>query len=364
MWKSKRARRREVSTLTLRLWDFTGMALLNLFVWLAALIYLSPLTYMFITSVKSGEQLSDPSAPILPARPVRYEYEGRLRYVYAVPTEEGTRELALVDTDRGGAFFVDPQNPEAGLIRWQGSWRTLQRVYTPHWEFGNFVTLWEQIEYPRLLRNTLLLVCLGEIGVLASSIAVAYGFSRFPIPGGKYLFLLLIATIMIPDSITLVPTFFLYANLLDWLRSFTSASAIYYIPLLLPHFFGSAIYIFLLRQNFKAIPRDLDEAAMIDGASPLRILISIILPQAIPTVVTVGLLHFFNAWNEMRMASLFLGVSQERTIGFSAQAFQSYGFTPEFLQASALMLMIIPITVLFLAQRFFMQDMVVTGMEK
>ncbi len=364
MWKFKRPRRGDVSTLTLRLWDFTGMALLNLFVWLAALVYLSPLTYMFITSVKTSEQLSDPSAPILPARPVMYEYEGRSRYVYYVPTESGERQWALVDSDRSGAFFVDPQNPEAGLIRWEGSWRTLRRVYEPHWEFGNFVTLWERIEYPRLLRNTLILVFLGEIGVLASSIAVAYGFSRFPIPGGKYLFLLLIATIMVPDSITLVPTFFIYANLLDWLRSFTNTSAIYYIPLLLPHFFGSAIYIFLLRQNFKAIPRDLDEAAMIDGASPLRILISIILPQAVPTVVTVGLLHFFNAWNEMRMASLFLGVSRERTIGFSAQAFQSYGFTPEFLQASALMLMIIPIIVLFLAQRFFMQDMVVTGIEK
>jgi multiple sugar transport system permease protein len=131
-----------------------------------------------------------------------------------------------------------------------------------------------------------------------------------------------------------------------------------------PQFFGSAIYIFLLRQNFKAIPRDLDEAAMLDGAGPLRTLVSIVLPQAVPVVVTVALLHFFNAWNEMRMASLYLSTSQERTMAFSAQAFISYGFTPEYLQASALLLMVVPIIVLFLAQRFFMQDMVVTGLEK
>jgi multiple sugar transport system permease protein len=135
--------------------------------------------------------------------------------------------------------------------------------------------------------------------------------------------------------------------------------------LIVPNLFGSAIYIFLLRQNFKSIPRDLDEAAMIDGAGPMRTLVSIILPQALPAVVTVGLLHFFNAWNELRMASLYLSTRQDlRTMPFSAQAFITYGFTPEVLQASAIVLMIIPVIVLFLAQRFFMQDMVVTGMEK
>ncbi|MBN2388971.1 MAG: carbohydrate ABC transporter permease [Anaerolineales bacterium] len=380
MSKSERPRRgRDASTLTLRIWMFTGMAVVNLFVWLAVLLYLFPLSYMVVTSFKTSAQLSERNSPILPAVPVTYEYEGRNLSVYFIPAkialdpdlapgmpdpQTKTRQWALVDIEGGTIHFVDPQNPDAGLLSWEGSRRDLDRVFHPHWEWRNFVNLWERIEYPRLLRNTLILVVVGEIGVLASSIAVAYGFSRFRIPGGKFLFLLLIATIMIPDSITLVPTFFLYAKVMNVLKGMTSWPGIYFFPLLFQHFFGSAVYIFLLRQNFKAIPRDLDEAAMIDGAGPMRTLVSIVLPQAIPTVVTVALLHFFNAWNEMRMASLYLGVSRERTIAFSAQAFQSYGFTPEFLQASAVMLMIVPIVVLFLAQRFFMQDMVITGMEK
>jgi multiple sugar transport system permease protein len=200
-------------------------------------------------------------------------------------------------------------------------------------------------------------VGLAELGVLCASIAVAYGFARFRIPGGKYLFLLCIATIMIPDSITLVPSFVIYTRVLGWNGSI--------LPLIVPQFFGSAIYIFLLRQNFKTIPREMDEAAMLDGAGPLRTLISIILPQSIPVVVTVALLQFFNMWNEMRMTTLYLSTRQDLwTMPYTAQAFITFGFTAEMLQASALILMIIPIIVLFVAQRFFMQDMVVTGIEK
>ena len=105
---------------------------------------------------------------------------------------------------------------------------------------------------------------------------------------------------------------------------------------------------------------------MLDGAGPLRTLISIIIPQAIPAIVTVALLHFFNTWNELRMSSLYLGIRQDlQTMAFSGQASPTtYGFTPEFLQTSAVMLIAIPLLVLFLSQRFFMQDMVVTGMEK
>ena len=199
---------------------------------------------------------------------------------------------------------------------------------------------------------------ISEIGLLFSSIAVAYGFSRFRIPGGKYLFLLLIATIMIPSNITLVPTYYLFSgHMLNWIGT--------WLPLIVPHFFGSAILIFLLRQNFKSIPRDLDEAAMLDGAGPLRILISVILPQSIPVVTTVALLHFFYIWNETRLSALYLGIRPDlQLISFAVQRNQSYFFTPEALMVGALLVMIVPVIVLFLSQRFFMQDMIVTQIEK
>jgi multiple sugar transport system permease protein len=360
MWNSKlREWRRffSVSTLTFRLWNFTGTALLNLFILIAVAAYLSPLSYMVATALKTNVQLSDSSAPILPAQAITYAYQGTEYPVYEVPTEEGVKQWALVNPFRKYSEFVDPANPDAGLIHWDGSWRSLVKAYRPAITFQNFVTLWHNLDYPNYLRNSLIVVILSEIGVLCSSIAVAYGFARFRIPGGKWLFFLCIATIMIPDSITLVPSFVIYTRVLDWNGSF--------LPLIVPQFFGSAIYIFLLRQNFKTIPREMDEAAMLDGAGPLRTLVSVILPQAVPVVVTVALLQFFNMWNEMRMSTLYLSTRQDLwTMPYTAQAFITFGFTAEMLQASALVLMIVPIVILFIAQRFFMQDMVVTGIEK
>jgi multiple sugar transport system permease protein len=346
-----------VSTLTFRLWDFTGTAMLNLFIWIAVLLYLSPLTYMITTALKTSAQLSDSAAPIYPAVAETYNYQGTVEEIYNVPTTEGMKQWALVNNFQKYSEFIDPANPGAGLIHWDGFWRGLTKVYKPSVTLNNFVSLWHSIDYPQKLRNTLIIVILGELGMYLSSIAVAYGFSRFRIPGGRYLFLLVIATIMIPDSITLVPSFVIYTRVLGWDGSF--------LPLIVPAFFGNAVYIFLLRQNFKTIPRDLDEAAMLDGAGPLRVLTSVILPQAVPVVVTVGLLQFFNSWNEMRMASLYLGIRPDlQPLAFSAQAFVTYGFTPEILQASAIVLMVIPVLVLFLSQRYFMQDMIVTGIEK
>jgi multiple sugar transport system permease protein len=267
------------------------------------------------------------------------------------------RELALVTPTRTASDFIDPDHPEAGLIHWEGSWRSLRQVYHAKLYFGNFTLLWRVINYFHVIQNTMTVVVIGGIGMLCSSIAVAYGLSRFRIPGEKYLFFLLIATIVIPDSITLVPTYIIFTRVLGWNGS--------YLPLIVPQFFGSAVYIFLLRQNFKSIPRDLDEAAMLDGAGPMRILRSIILPQSIPVVATVALLFFFNTWNELRMASLYLSIRPDlQTIAFTAQAYPVIGFTPEMLQSASLLFLAVPVIVLFLSQRFFMQDMVVTGLEK
>jgi multiple sugar transport system permease protein len=345
------------STLTVRLWEFTGSALLSLFVCIVMTTYLSPLVYMLVTSVKGAKQLSDSKAPIYPAINPQYNYNGVDYPVMSVPTEEGMKEWAMVLTRRTYAEFIDPQNPERGIIHWDGNWRSLQKAYKFSVTFDTFPTLWTNSKIPEAMNNTLIIALITEIGVLISSIAVAYGFSRFRIPGGKWLFLGLIATILIPDSITSLPTYFIFVRIFEWNGTWN--------PLIVPHFFSSAIFVFLLRQNFKSIPRDLDEAAMLDGAGPIRILTSIIIPQSIPVITTVSLLHFFYIWNELRLASLYLGISpQLRTISFTIQSTQAINFTPEVLQASALILVIVPAAVLFICQRFFMQDMVVTGLEK
>ncbi len=361
------------SALTLRMWRFTGSAILNLVIFTLLAAYLSPLAYIFVTSVKEPSQMSaGPSAPLYPAINPKYTYQGVDYPLMEVPTANGVKQWALVTPRRTYAEFIDPQNPERGLIHWDGLWRSLKKVFVFSLTFEAF-TKWGPANLPQGMLNTLIVIAISEIGVLATSIAVAYGFSRFRIPGGKWLFYLLIATILIPDSITLLPTYMAYYNFLYiWLPRQPLLQLPFpfpwnWLPLITPHFFSSAIFVFLLRQNFLSIPRDLDEAAMLDGAGPLRILIQIVLPQSIPVVATVAMLQFFYIWNEIRIASLYLGTNLDFWLLSARVQYSSpaIGVNPEpVIQAGSLILMIVPVFVLLAFQRFFMQDMAVTGMEE
>ena len=345
------------SYLSLQLWETIGTGLFNLFILGILVVYLFPILYMVATAFMEGPQLRDRNAPPYPSQHTRIEYEGREHPIYNVPMDGEIRQLALVEQGRTSSQFLDPENPDGGLITWEGNWRQLKGVYRFHMTWDNFSTLFRSLAIPRMLQNTLIMTIISEIGVLLSSIVVAYGFSRFPLPGGNLLFYVLIGTILIPEKVTLIPTYFFFVRVLNWEGT--------WLPLLVPFFFGNAVFIFLLRQNFKSIPKDLDEAAMLDGAGPLRILFQVILPQSWPTVITVSLLHFFYMWNETRQAALYLSTSRELApISFGVQNFQSLAPIQNQLQASALVLMIVPVIVLLISQRYFMRDVVVTGMEK
>ena len=339
------------------LWERLGTGLFNLLIISLIVVYLFPILYMVSTSFMSAAQLGDRFAPPYPAVPVTYLYEDRERKVYKVPIEDGVRELALVNAGTRRSEFIDPQNPGQGLIEWEGSWRTLPGVYRFHLSVDNFTQLWASIRFPLLIQNTLVVALISEIGVLISSVIVAYGFARFPLPGGDLLFYLMIATLLIPEKVTLIPTYFFFSRILDWGGS--------WYPILLPFFFGNAVYIFLLRQNFKSIPKEMEEAAMLDGAGPLRILFSVVLPQSWPVIITTALLHFFYIWNETRQAALYLSTRRDLIpVSFGVQNFQSLFPTQNLLQASALIVMIVPVVVILLSQRYFMQKLVVTGIEK
>jgi len=147
---SKQTKRHEPSTLGLRLWTFTGAALLNLFVFILLLVYLSPLSYMIVTSLKTRTQLQDSKAPILPATPRTFEYQGKVLDVYEVPIGNQIRDLALYDPHIKYSGFIDPSNPNAGVIQWTGYYRSLNKAYTPQITFDNYIQLWKTIKYPHV----------------------------------------------------------------------------------------------------------------------------------------------------------------------------------------------------------------------
>jgi multiple sugar transport system permease protein len=343
---------------SVQLRKFALGAIVTLIAVTVATVYLLPFGNMALLAVKNEDQIvASADGPIWPMQPEKYIYEGKEYDVLKVPTDNGVQEWALVDKGRRSSGFIDPANPEAGLIEWEGNWRGLEPVSTVQPHFDNFPLAWEMINFPLLFRNTMIIAIGGMTGTLLSSIAVAYAFARFPIPGKNIMFIILIGTIILPGQVTLIPTYAFFA-MIGWTGS--------WLPLIVPHFFANAYNVFLLRQFFMTLPRELDEAAMIDGANPFQILVRVIIPQSFPAIVAVSLFHFVFAWNDYFGPLLYLLGQQDLVpISVGVQEFNyQYGARPELVQATSLMAMVLPLFLFFIAQRFFMQGVVVTGVDK
>ena len=228
---------------------------------------------------------------------------------------------------------------------------------TPVW--GNYAHVLEVVPFGRFYWNTTVITVLSIIGTVISSTLVAYGFARFDFPGREALFILVIATLILPDEVTLVPRFIMF-RWLDWLDTF--------LPLIVPNFFGGAFFIFLLRQFMLTIPRELDEAAEIDGAGPLRILWSVLIPVLLPALATISIFAFLFNWNAFIDPLIYLSSEENFTLSLGLRFFQQ---TPEtagdpqepYLMAASLMASLPPITLFIFAQRYFVRGVVLSGIK-
>jgi len=337
--------------------EFTSSAGVTLLGIAVMLLFLMPLGYMLATSFKQDSQLTSQNAPLWPAKAGTYNYQGEDYPLYDVPTDQGVKRLVLVKPFREDSDMLDPANPEAGVFNVKGRWRTWKPVYVFSPTLENFLTAWKQVNFALLFRNTFVIAIVSTIGTLISCIMVAYGFARFRIPGKNFLFIMLLSTIMLPPQATIIPLYVFFAKL-GWTGT--------WLPLLAPAFFANAYDVFLLRQYFMTIPRELDEAAMIDGANPLRTLISVIIPQAIPAITAVTLFHFFFAWNDYFGPLVYL-IGKENLYPISVgigKFVTTFGNYPGRAAATAALTLILPALMFFFAQRQFMQGVVMTGVEK
>ncbi|MFW5714240.1 MAG: carbohydrate ABC transporter permease, partial [Brevefilum sp.] len=192
-------------------------------------LFLVPMVYGLVTAIKTEGQLSEIGAPWWPGSPASIEYEGETYEIYQVPIDGEMENLALVVKGRQESQFIDPNNPEAGLITWEGAWRSLERTweFAPQWQ--NFRRAWDTINFPRLLGNTLKYAGITTFGAVFSSALVAYGFARFRIPGKNILFMLMMSTVILPGAVTLIPTYFVFLQI-GWVGT--------WYPLIVPAFFS------------------------------------------------------------------------------------------------------------------------------
>lgn len=208
--------------------------------------------------------------------------------------------------------------------------------------------------------NTVVVTALAMIGQMLSASAVAYGFSRFRFPGRDALFVLVLSTMMLPWQVTIVPTFLLF-RYLGWINTFA--------PLIVPSYFGGgAFFIFLLRQFFMTIPRDLDEAAKLDGASSVRIFWNILLPLSKPALATVAIFSFIQHWNEFIAPLIFLNSTNKFTVSIGLRYFVSNPFESDepreaILMAASLIVATPPLVLFFTAQKYFVRGIVTTGLK-
>jgi len=294
-------------------------------------------------------------------------------------TKTGRNAVTSVHSPNAGRYFAHSLGrtalyvPLAGLsimfalpLVWavSTSLKPVPQIYRipPEWVpkpfiWRNYVDAMIYVPFLRYIGNTLQIAIPSTIGAVLSSAIVAYGFSRWNWPMRDLFFLICIATMMIPYQVTMVPLFIIFTKV-HWINT--------YLPMIVPSFFGSPYYIFLLRQFFLTIPRELSDAAEVDGCTEWQTMLRIVFPLSVPALATVAIFSFMWSWNDYIRPLLYLKNPDLFTVSIGLSRYQAGGYTqPRWsLLMAASMTTILPMLVLFFfAQRTFIEGITMTGIK-
>lgn len=280
-----------------------------------------------------------------------------LQRIWANPMALVTRILLYLAVLSGAVSFI---LPFAWTVRtsimppWQ--------VYTipPEWipkefHFENYLKPFQWYPFLTYFKNSFLIAGLNIVGTIMSSSLVAYAFARLRFPEKRWLFLVILSTMMLPYHTTLIPQYLIFSRL-GWINTF--------LPLTVPQFFGVPYYIFLLRQFFMTISPELDDAAKIDGCSLMGIFFRILLPLSRPALGIVAIQTFTSAWNSFMSPLVYLHDANKYTVALSLRLFSGRTVIEmEPLMAATTMAVLPLIVLFFFAQRYFVQGIVITGIK-
>ena len=228
----------------------------------------------------------------------------------------------------------------------------------PQWK--NYATVLQTVPFLLWAKNSLVVVTLSSTGTVLSAALVAYSFARFNYRGRDFIFMITLATLMLPAQVTLIPQFVLFHKL-GWINT--------HYPLWLPHWFGGGAFaIFLLRQFIMTLPRELDEAAIIDGAGYFRIFWQILLPLCKPVMATIAVISVIDSWNDFVNPLIYLQLPEKFTLAVGLNYFRTLpevgGEPTQHLLMAASVMIILPVIILFFTtQRYFVQGIVLSGIK-
>lgn len=223
---------------------------------------------------------------------------------------------------------------------------------SPQWK--NYTQIFEILPFARFAWNTFIVTGLAVVGTIISSLMVGYSFARLNWPGKNIVFALMISTMFLPEIVTLIPRFMIFREL-KWIDT--------YYPLIVPHWAGvNAIYIFLVVQFFRGIPVELEEAALIDGANRMQILVNILLPLSKPVIASIAVFSLLQHYNSFIEPLIFLRSMDKWTMALGIRALNDTNVQRWELVFAAGTMMVAPVLVLFVfAQRYFVQGIALTG---
>jgi len=281
----------------------------------------------------------------------------------AIPVEERRRRLLMAVANHSIAIVISAVFVLPFFFILVTALMTQQQALTTHlwpspFQWGNFAKVFSEIPLIRYTYSTLVYAVLATIGVVASSIPVAYALSRMSWRGRNVAFLLVISTLMLPVQVTIVPLYVVFVRL-HWIGSLK--------PLIVPAFFGDAFTIFLLRQFFLTIPQELSDAARVDGGGEFQIMTRVIMPLAKPAIAAVALFQFLYCWNDFFGPLLYTGSNPKiwtLAVGLSQYSETVHRSVLWNIQMAASVLFMLPVIVLFfLAQRVFVEGVTLTGVK-
>lgn len=222
-----------------------------------------------------------------------------------------------------------------------------------NWMWSNYLSTIRAFPFIRYARNTLFITFFVVLGNVVVNSFIAYGFAKVDFPGKKVLFSLVLATMMIPGFVTMIPQYILFTKF-NWVGT--------YLPLIVPSFFGNAFNIFLMRQFYMSINNDISEAAQIEGANHFYIWSRLMIPMTKPALITIAITSFNGAWNDFLGPLLYIQDEQKYTLQIGLQTFKSQSGTQwNYLMAGATLVMLPTILLFFFAQKYFIEGLDLTG---
>jgi len=341
--------------------EYARKVTLHLILLTGAAIFVVPFAWLLTTSLKEEDQIFKYPPVWMPTRQVEIELDGRQYKLSTMQIGGQTANVAELAEFEDGRKRVRvlAGSPDAGktlvveraalakirkfALKWENYTEALE--FLPEETRKGLLYLW----------NTVYITLLSILGTLLSSSLVAYSFARLRWPGRDVLFLVLLATMMLPAAVTMIPVYLIFRSLgwIDTLR-----------PLWIPTFFGGAFGVFLLRQFFMTIPTDLEDAAKIDGCSHFGIYWRIMLPLIKPALAALTIMTFMASWNNFMGPLIYINSPEKMTLAYGLQLFQSaYSAEYALLMAASTLVMLPVLLVFFFTQRYFIQGITLTGIK-